>query len=273
MVRELRTVVSPSVASAINVAPSFLNPLFFGAKSLPEAFHAANKSPQHFAFPTQDHEVRVGSHRENALIRDSRYPRRISASGCYCLGQIPFCETRQIPYRTVHGQNASGQLAIRHAFAISNIHFEGSKPIAAIRHSGCGHSIRDEHSLLRAFGLSKKLHDGRIKMNAIGDNVRAHPTIRQHRTQNTGIAMIRRAMVQRSHGIEGMRRVARSRRDSASGRLKIGVGMSQAHAHAAPRRFGNDLGRVLQFRSNRHHKNPAARRLPELLERAQFRSQ
>src|ERR1017187_7692710 len=86
-------------------------------------------------------------------------------------------------------------------------------------------------------------------------------------------AMVLRAMTQRTHGIEGMRGVPRSRRDSASGRLKIGVGMSQAHANAAPRRFGNDFGRAAQFRSNRHHPNPAARRLPELLERAQLRSQ
>src|SRR5208282_4122279 len=160
------TVVSASVASAINVASCFLNPLLLGAKSLPEAFHAADKSPQHFALSTQDHEVRVGSRSENTLIRDSRRPRRISASSGNCLGQIPFCETRQIPYRTVHGQNASGQLAIRHALAISNIHFEGSKPIAPVRHSGCGHSIRDEHGLLRTFGLSKELDDGRIEMNA-----------------------------------------------------------------------------------------------------------
>src|ERR1035441_9098962 len=86
-------------------------------------------------------------------------------------------------------------------------------------------------------------------------------------------AMVLRAMTQRTHGIEGMRGVPRSRRDSASGRLKIGVGMSQAHANAAPRRFGNDFGRAVQFRSNRHHPNPAARRLPELLESVQFRSQ
>ena len=78
---------------------------------------------------------------------------------------------------------------------------------------------------------------------------------------------------QRTHGIEGMRRVPRSRRDSAFGRLEIGVGMSQAHANAAPRRFGNNLGRALQFGSDRHHANPAARRLPEPLEQGQRRSQ
>src|SRR5208282_1440561 len=47
----------------------------------------------------------------------------------------------------------------------------------------------------------------------------------------------------------------------------------QTHANAAPCRFGNDLGRGVQFRSNRHHKDTAARRLPELLESGQRRSQ
>src|SRR5271157_5380436 len=79
-------------------------------------------------------------------------------------------------------------------------------------------------------------------------------------------------MTQWTHGIEGMRRVPRAGRDSAFGRRKIGVGMSQAHANAAPRGFGNNLGRALQFGSNRHHGNASARRLPELLEQGQCRS-
>ncbi len=70
-----------------------------------------------------------------------------------------------------------------------------------------------------------------------------------------------------------MRRVSRSRGDSALGRLEIGVGMSQAHRNAAPRGFGNDLGRALQFGSNRHHANSSARRLPEPLESRERRSQ
>ena len=65
-------------------------------------------------------------------------------------------------------------------------------------------------------------------MNAVGDDVRAHAMIRKHRPQNTGTAMIQRAMVQWAHGIEGMRGVPRSRRDSAFGSRKIGVGMSHA---------------------------------------------
>src|SRR5208337_1975658 len=185
---------------------------------------------------------------------------------------------RQIADGTVHAQNASGQFAARHALAIANVHLERSKTVAAIGHSGRGNSIRDEYRLLRAFGLSKELHDGGIKMNAVGDDVRAYTAIRKHRAQNAGTAMIRshltqRVMTERTHGIEGVCSVPRSRRDSAFGRLKIGVGMSQADANAAPRRFGNDLGRALQFWSNRHHANPAARRLREPLEQAKRRSQ
>ena len=73
-------------------------------------------------------------------------------------------------------------------------------------------------------------------------------------------------MVERTHRIEGVRRVSGSGRDSAFGGLKIGVGMSQADAHAAPRCFGNDLGCVIQLWSDRHHTDAAARGLPETVE-------
>src|SRR5260370_29613438 len=80
-------------------------------------------------------------------------------------------------------------------------------------------------------------------------------------------------MTERTHGIEGMRSVSGSRGDSALGCRKIGVGMSQAHRNSAPRGFGNDPGRSLQFGSNRHHANPASRRLPEPHESRERRNQ
>src|SRR5271155_1910530 len=117
------------------------------------AFHSADKSPQHFALVAEDNEVRVGSSRENTLIGDSRHPRWILAGrrnrGC----QVPFRETDEIAYGAIHGQHASGQLAVDHALAVSNVHFEGAKAITALRHSGCRDCIRDENSLSRAFGL------------------------------------------------------------------------------------------------------------------------
>src|SRR5580700_8630491 len=80
-------------------------------------------------------------------------------------------------------------------------------------------------------------------------------------------------MVERAHGIEGVRCMPRSRRDSAFGRLKVGVGMSQADAHTATRCFGNNLGRVIQLGSDRHHADTAARSLPELVEEGERRSE
>ena len=68
-------------------------------------------------------------------------------------------------------------------------------------------------------------------------------------------------------------RILYDRRDSAFSRLEIGVGMSEAHANAAPRSFGNDFRRVLQFGSNSHHANAPARRLPEPLKQSHRRSQ
>src|SRR5271154_3792647 len=76
-------------------------------------------------------------------------------------------------------------------------------------------------------------------------------------------------MAQRTHGIKGMRSVPCSRSDSAFSRGEVGVRMSQTDAHTSPHSFGNDLNGALQFRSNRHHANAAARRLPELFEQGQ----
>ena len=216
------------------------------------------------ALRVQDDEVRVGSRGQRALICDLRCARRILAGGRHGLGQIPFREKRQIAYGTVHGQNASGQLAVCQAFAIANIHFERPKPVAAIGHAGGRNSIGDEHGLLRAFGVGYEFHNDGVEMNAVGDEVRADAAIGEHRTQNAGTAM-----VQRTHGVEGMGSVARSRRNAPFGGRKIGVGMPKAHADAAPRGFGDDLERAVQFGSNRHHANAAARGLPELLEQSQ----
>src|SRR5580658_1143171 len=85
--------------------------------------------------------------------------------------------------------------------------------------------------------------------------------------------MVQRTMIQRTHGIEGVCRVPRSHRDSAFGRCEIGVGMSEADANAAPRGFGNDLGRALQLGGDGHHTNSAAGCLPEPFEQGQRRSQ
>jgi len=52
-------------------------------------------------------------------------------------------------------------------------------------------------------------------MNAIGDEVRAHAAIGEHRAENPGIAMIQMVMTQRTHRIKCMCSVPRARRDAA----------------------------------------------------------
>ena len=52
-------------------------------------------------------------------------------------------------------------------------------------------------------------------------------------------------MVQRTHGIEGVSRVPRTRRDGTLGGGKIGVGMSEAYANASTGGFGDHFWRLL----------------------------
>src|SRR5882724_12223415 len=107
--------------------------------------------------------------------------------------------------------------------------------IATVRHAGRRSCVGDEHSLLRAFGSGKEFDDWRIEMHAIRDDVGAQAAVREYGAQDAGTAMI-----QRTHGIKSMSCMPRAGRDPTLGGLKISVGMSQAHANAAPRRLDDD---------------------------------
>jgi hypothetical protein len=91
------------------------------SKSLSDALLASNKGAQNFTLRIQDYEVCVSPHRENAFLRNLRDSRRILARCRDRLPQIPFSKTRQIADGNVHGQNASRQLPLCHALAITNL--------------------------------------------------------------------------------------------------------------------------------------------------------
>ena len=71
-------------------------------------------------------------------------------------------------------------------------------------------------------------------MNSVGDNIGGEPRVGQHLAENTRIAM-----VERPHGVEGVRGVPRSRVHRGPGGIQVGVGMSQADAD--PRRAASAM--------------------------------
>src|SRR5258707_722194 len=73
-------------------------------------------------------------------------------------------------------------------------------------------------------------------------------------------------MIQRAHGVESVSSMPRPGLDGGLCRWHLGVGVADAHAHLALRRFGDDFHRAGNFWSNRQHAHVAARSLPKTLE-------
>src|ERR1700733_1730586 len=188
------------------------------------ALNSTDESSKHVALRVEHGKVGIGSSVKNAFIRASGDPRWISSGRSDRLRQVPFRKARQVAYGAVHSQDAARQFAVARALAIFDIDLERPETIAAIRHASRGDCIRDEHGLVETFGAGKQFDDGGIEMNAVGDDVASDSIISENGTEDSGIAML-----EGTHGIEGVGSVARSGGYRAFSGRKVGVGMSQAH--------------------------------------------
>ena len=68
---------------------------------------------------------------------------------------------------------------------------------------------------------------------SVRDNIRANPVIGEDLAENAGISM-----VQRAHGIEGMRRVSRTGLHGGLCDRQLSIGVSDADANILPRSRG-----------------------------------
>jgi len=119
---------------------------------------------------------------------------------------------------------------------------------------------------LEALGLQEQFHDFRSQVNSIHNDVGAELVAGQHFAENAGFSMI-----ERTHGIEGMRGVAGSGFHRGPGGVDQSVRVAHAHANLAPCRFRNHLHRSGQLRRDGHHAHMPARGLPEALKNLQRR--
>src|SRR5580704_18715843 len=103
-------------------------------------------------------------------------------------------------------------------------------------------------------------------MDAIGNDGRRKPRVGEHFADNPWSAMIKRP-----HRVKRVGGVSRARSYTGARGIQIGIGMSQADAHASSRRLRNHFLGAFQFRRNRHYANVTTRRLPEAVERRQGR--
>src|SRR4029077_3208266 len=98
-------------------------------------------------------------------------------------------------------------------------------------------------------------------MNAVYDDVGSHGVVAENFADDP-----RAAMIQRTHGIESMRRMASAglHRRTCHGELCIRV--SNAHANLSASGFCDHFHCAGNLRGNRYHAHMAAGRLPQLFE-------
>ena len=87
--------------------------------------------------------------------------------------------------------------------AIFDLDLDGAELVGAVGHARGGDGIGDQHGAFDAFRLQEKLHDFRGDVNSIRDDVGAELLVGEHFAKDAGLAMI-----ERTHGIEGVRGVA-----------------------------------------------------------------
>ena len=126
---------------------------------------------------------------------------RVAARTASC--RLQFGELDHVAHGAIHGQNTAGEFAIGCAPAILDLDLDGPESVSAVGHARCRDGIGDQHGAFDAFRLQEKLHDFRGDVNSVRNDVGAEFLIGQHFAKDTGLAMI-----ERTHGIEGVRGVA-----------------------------------------------------------------
>ena len=72
-------------------------------------------------------------------------------------------------------------------------------------------------------------------------------------------------MIQWTHGVESMSRVASACGNSGACGVESGIGVAKANANAKSCCLGDHFDRTRYFRSDRQHANVSARSLPEAI--------
>src|ERR1700752_1586104 len=94
----------------------------------------------------------------------------------------------------IEGKSAAGELAFRVANdAIRDAYIKVSEPVISIAHARSSSSVADQEHALEAFRAQEDLDGGGIDVVAIGDELGRHGRVRQHRADDAGIAVRKRA--------------------------------------------------------------------------------
>ena len=92
---------------------------------------------------------------------------------------------------------------------------------------------------LRPFGAPPEPHDLGLVVDAVADHFGKERVVGEHGAENSGLAV-----VQRAHGVEGVRGADGAGVDGGARFGGGGVGVAQGHAHAAASGVGREFDRA-----------------------------
>src|SRR6185369_7493617 len=161
----------------------------------------ANDGVSYLSFGRKHNQISSLSRRQQtSLIGDPKTLRGIQCCQLDCLLQLPSCKTHHVAYCAIQSQNAASQFALVLATSISYLDLQTTQTVDPVLHPRRTDRVRDEYGPVRAFCAQEQFQHARMDMNSVGDDVCGQLVILQNRAQNTRLAMIERA-----HGIEGVR--------------------------------------------------------------------
>ena len=143
-----------------------------------------------------------------------------------------------------------------------HLDFESTERVSTVGHAGGTNSISDEYGTLDTFCADKKVNDRRCDMNAVRDDVGSETVVGQNGAEKSGLAV-----VESTHGIEGVRGVASPRLNAFKGSWKVGIRMTEAHADVAIGSCRDQIECTVDFGSDGKQIYMATRSVPHAIEK------
>src|SRR5207248_11475137 len=158
-----------------------LYPPFFAPRSdLRLESATANSCFSHFTTRAEHHQVGWRTLFHHAVAVQACYPRWVYRCQPKGLLQVPLGILHHIADSTIHGENASRQLAANEGLPIFHLYFTRSETISACRHSLRSRCIGNQDCSIGPFSFQEQVHHSGVDVNTVGNNVGRNPRVGQH---------------------------------------------------------------------------------------------
>jgi hypothetical protein len=231
---------------------------FYKFRGVSSGDPAANERLAYFSVRAQDNDIGLCARSKVSVLREAYRARGVQRGGTYRIPQAPAGESSHVANGVIHGEDAAREVPIVRTLSVFHLDLNRAELVGAVGHAGGGGGVGDENRAFEAHCSQEKLYDLGGDVNSIHDHVGGELAIGKNLAEDAGIAMI-----ERTHGVEGVGGVTGSGLDPGAGGFEHGVGVADAHANLATCRFGDHFEGSWKFGRDGHHADVAARRLPE----------